>query len=137
MKGKVKKMRIIDRREIECELYRAKMVCERLKKSGLQPGNTFDYTDIHYRVDPTVVASWANDGFVKLVSKQLVNNNNPCDIILPEEFVKRLSKGKLKGSYHTRNLYQVISTDFDEFKEKYINDMIRELNNIAIELQNM
>lgn len=136
MKGKVKKMRIIDRRDIEHELYSAKYICNTLKKSGLHSGDTFDYTALD-RMDPVVVASWADKGFIKLVSKQLVNSNDPWDVLSPEEFVKRLSKGKVKGSYHTRNLYQVITTDFDEFKETYINNMIWELNNIAKELKNM
>lgn len=129
-------MKNIMNREIERKLYRAKRIFRTLDEAGLKVGDKFDWTTfitsgkygVHVGVEPTELAAWANDGFIKFDTKLMVENGNSVyytKAMTPEEFIEELSKhGKKMRSFHTRNRYEVIHTSFEDYKRELINEIL-------------
>lgn len=132
----------IDTTTMKDELRYARNIFRELEKAGLSEGDTFDYTDLDNRSyfnDPTTVASWVNLGITKLDTKVLVKRKYGRDemVLTPEQFVDAIAEGKNLGSFHTRNRYEVVTTDYKQFKEMYINKIESILDAIIDECKRM
>lgn len=138
MKGKVLKM-TINTIQIKDTLRYANRIFDEMKRAKLRSGDTFDYTRFESRhYDPTTIAAWADLGIVKLKTKQLVKKRRGHETIMTvEEFAEALAKGKNPGSFYTRNVYEVITTDFETYKERYLAKVRWELDNFMQEIENI
>ena len=120
--------------DITRELSYAKYVCTKLRNAGYTEGDTFTHMDVD--VNPMTLTHWAELGFIELDTKMLVTGVYDRGIT-PGEFVENLMNGKIRGSYYTRNKYKVISTDFKEFKAKYLERLAKEMDTVLNTVKKM
>lgn len=99
--------------------------------AGLKPGDTFTHRKLKH-ITPQALTDWARMGIIEIESKQLVKNKRSpweiCEVTYtPEEFAAEIVNGNLKiGSFHTRNVYKVITLDFEEYRNMLIKEVMRQ-----------
>ena len=119
------------RNNIKDEIRYIKSMFRRIEENKLTVGDRFSVDDfnmypnsIYCSAEGPYLMSMVNRGILKVVDKELVKfNSHGTKTITPEEFIRNIKKGKIDGTYYTRNVYEIKSDNFKEYITKLIEEM--------------